>query len=68
MSTSAKVIVVGAGIAGPALATFLKLKGYQPVIYERVSTLPDGGIGHLCVLLLSGIISLNVWAANRLSS
>jgi salicylate hydroxylase len=59
MSTSAKVIVIGAGIAGPVLATFLKLKGYQPVIYERVSTLPDGGIGHLCVSLLSGTRLLN---------
>ncbi|KAI0645467.1 FAD/NAD-P-binding domain-containing protein [Trametes meyenii] len=30
-----KVIIAGAGIAGPVLAMFLKAKGYDPVIYER---------------------------------
>ncbi|KAG2046341.1 FAD/NAD(P)-binding domain-containing protein [Suillus hirtellus] len=29
-----KVIIVGAGIVGPVLAVFLKMKGYDPVIYE----------------------------------
>lgn len=33
-----KVIVVGAGIAGPVLATFLKLKGYNPIVYEKFPT------------------------------
>ncbi|OCH85792.1 FAD/NAD-P-binding domain-containing protein [Obba rivulosa] len=32
-----KVIIAGCGIAGPVLAIFLKLKGYEPVIYERVA-------------------------------
>lgn len=41
-----KVIVVGAGIAGPVLATFLKLKGYDPVVYERTSGVGDKGLGH----------------------
>ncbi|OCH92776.1 FAD/NAD(P)-binding domain-containing protein [Obba rivulosa] len=36
MSTP-KVIIAGCGIAGPVLAVFLKLKGYEPVIYERLS-------------------------------
>jgi salicylate hydroxylase len=40
-----KVIIVGCGIAGPVLATFLKLKGYSPVIYERLSSDPEGGVG-----------------------
>jgi salicylate hydroxylase len=40
-----KVIIVGCGIAGPILATFLKLKGYSPVIYERLSSDPEGGVG-----------------------
>jgi salicylate hydroxylase len=44
--SSTKVIVVGAGIAGPVLATFLKIKGYTPIIYERTSGVGDGGIGH----------------------
>ncbi|KAI9066575.1 FAD/NAD-P-binding domain-containing protein [Trametes sanguinea] len=30
-----KVIIAGAGIAGPVLAMFLKAKGYEPVVYER---------------------------------
>ncbi|KAL1942512.1 hypothetical protein VTO73DRAFT_6114 [Trametes versicolor] len=30
-----KVIIAGAGIAGPVLAVFLKNKGYDPIIYER---------------------------------
>ncbi|KAI0344757.1 FAD/NAD(P)-binding domain-containing protein [Trametopsis cervina] len=42
-----KVIVIGAGVAGPVLATFLKLNGYHPVIYERVSGLTDGGLAHV---------------------
>jgi len=40
-----KVIIVGCGIAGPVLATFLKLKGYNPVIYERLTSDPEGGVG-----------------------
>jgi hypothetical protein len=38
-----KIIIVGCGIAGPVLATFLKLKGYNPVIYERLTDDPEGG-------------------------
>ncbi|KAI0087302.1 hypothetical protein BDY19DRAFT_955012 [Irpex rosettiformis] len=45
-SSRTKVIIVGAGIAGPVLATFLKLKGYEPVVYERTSGVGDRGIGH----------------------
>lgn len=47
MPSATKVIVVGAGIAGPVLAIFLKLKGYNPTVYERVAELPDGGLGHV---------------------
>ena len=39
-----KVIVVGAGIAGPVLALFLKQIGYEPVIYERTSSIADAGL------------------------
>ena len=46
-ATKTKVIVVGAGIAGPVLAAFLKLRGYEPTVYERVAELPDSGLGHL---------------------
>ncbi|KAF8305114.1 FAD/NAD(P)-binding domain-containing protein [Clavulina sp. PMI_390] len=44
-----KVIIVGAGIAGPILAVFLKLNGYSPVIYERQSQSAPGGICLTCV-------------------
>lgn len=42
-----KVVIVGCGIAGPVLATFLKLKGYDPIIYERTHSDAPGGIGLL---------------------
>ena len=42
--TPAKVIIVGAGIAGPVLSMFLKLQGYEPVIYERVDSIADAGL------------------------
>ncbi|KAG1791047.1 uncharacterized protein HD556DRAFT_1387296 [Suillus plorans] len=43
-----RVIIVGAGIAGPVLAVFLKMKGYDPVIYER---LPGPGEGGIAIML-----------------
>ncbi|KAF8318178.1 FAD/NAD(P)-binding domain-containing protein [Clavulina sp. PMI_390] len=39
-----RVIVIGAGIAGPVLAMFLKLHGYDPVIYERQPKIAPEGI------------------------
>ncbi|KAF8318801.1 FAD/NAD(P)-binding domain-containing protein [Clavulina sp. PMI_390] len=39
-----KVIIIGAGIAGPTLAIFLKLNGYNPVIYERQHKISPGGV------------------------
>ncbi|KIM92045.1 hypothetical protein PILCRDRAFT_810062 [Piloderma croceum F 1598] len=38
-----KVIIVGCGIAGPVLATFLKLKGYNVVVYERFKSDRESG-------------------------
>jgi salicylate hydroxylase len=38
-----KVIIVGAGIAGPVLAIFLKTRGYDPVIYERLPGPAESG-------------------------
>ncbi|KAL0956145.1 hypothetical protein HGRIS_002308 [Hohenbuehelia grisea] len=40
-----KVIIIGCGIAGPVLAMFLKMKGYGPIIYERLEDQLDAGIG-----------------------
>jgi salicylate hydroxylase len=48
-----KVLVIGAGIAGPVLALFLKLKGYEPIIYERLSAFADLGIGLMQAHLIS---------------
>jgi salicylate hydroxylase len=44
--TSTRVGVIGAGIAGPILAIFLKSKGYNPTVYERAEAMVDSGIGH----------------------
>ena len=43
MGAKTKVIVVGAGIAGPILAIFLKLKGHEPIVYERTDGLSIAG-------------------------
>ncbi|KAJ3559367.1 hypothetical protein NM688_g399 [Phlebia brevispora] len=55
---STKVLVVGAGIAGPVLSIFLKSKGYDPVIYERTDgPISDAGLS-LC-LQPNGLLVLN---------
>lgn len=40
-----RVGIIGAGVAGPVLAMFLKLKGYEPVVFERKETVTDAGNG-----------------------
>ncbi|KAG1881389.1 hypothetical protein C8R48DRAFT_680793 [Suillus tomentosus] len=42
--TNTRVMVVGAGIAGPILAIFLKTRGYDPIIYERLPSPGEGGL------------------------
>ncbi|KIK98665.1 hypothetical protein PAXRUDRAFT_133752, partial [Paxillus rubicundulus Ve08.2h10] len=42
-----KVIIVGAGIAGPVLAIFLKMKGYAPIIYERLPGPTESGLSFM---------------------
>ncbi|KAI0044542.1 FAD/NAD(P)-binding domain-containing protein [Auriscalpium vulgare] len=39
-----KVIIIGAGIAGPVLGIFLKLNGFNPVIYERLDGVTEAGL------------------------
>lgn len=41
----AKVGIIGAGMAGPVLAVFLKSKGYDPIVYERTDSPSDAGLG-----------------------
>ncbi|KAH9832255.1 uncharacterized protein C8Q71DRAFT_778149 [Rhodofomes roseus] len=48
MENKTKVIIAGAGIAGPVLAILLKSKGYDPIVYERVDALTDVGLS-LCM-------------------
>lgn len=40
-----RVGVIGAGMAGPVLALFLKAKGYDPVVFERRDPSSDAGLG-----------------------
>ena len=44
MTSSTKVIIVGAGIAGPILAMFLKSKGYHPIVYDRLDGIIELGL------------------------
>ena len=37
------ILISGAGIAGPALARWLKKYGFNPVIVERAPKLREGG-------------------------
>lgn len=37
------VLIIGCGIAGPVLGKFLKCKGYQPIVFEKVPELGDAG-------------------------
>ena len=37
------VLIAGAGIAGPALAFWLKAAGFEPTLLERASGLRGGG-------------------------
>ena len=45
----AKVIIIGCGVGGPALAIFLKQLGYEPIIYERTKGFADAGLSLLFV-------------------
>ncbi|EIW83288.1 FAD/NAD(P)-binding domain-containing protein [Coniophora puteana RWD-64-598 SS2] len=57
-TTKTKVIVVGAGMAGPVLATFLKLKGYNPILYERSPEFSNAGLAH--AMQANGLRVLNL--------
>ncbi|THH01139.1 hypothetical protein EW026_g1507 [Hermanssonia centrifuga] len=46
--SSTKVIVAGAGIAGPVLSIFLKRNGYDPILCERTEGISDAGLS-LCL-------------------
>ncbi|TWU79235.1 hypothetical protein ED733_009007 [Metarhizium rileyi] len=37
------VLIIGCGIAGPVFGILLKQKGYNPVVFEKVSELGDAG-------------------------
>ncbi|KAF8584811.1 FAD/NAD(P)-binding domain-containing protein [Ramaria rubella] len=57
MSTP-RVLIIGAGIAGPVLAILLKMKGYAPVIYEKNMATEAGGIA--LMLQPNGLKLLNL--------
>ncbi len=45
MSTINKILVIGAGIAGPAVCYWLKRFGFSPILIERSTTIRKGGHG-----------------------
>ncbi|KAF8584805.1 FAD/NAD(P)-binding domain-containing protein [Ramaria rubella] len=53
-----RILIIGAGIAGPVLAVLLKLRGFEPVIYEKNGSTEAGGIG--LVLQPNGLKVLNL--------
>ncbi|KAI1323720.1 hypothetical protein F5Y16DRAFT_424761 [Xylariaceae sp. FL0255] len=38
-----KVLVIGCGVAGPVVAILLKLRGYDPIVFEKAHQLGDAG-------------------------
>ena len=42
--SSIRVLVIGCGIAGPVLSIFLKRKGYDPVLFDRLDGVQEAGI------------------------
>ncbi|PIL33910.1 hypothetical protein GSI_03616 [Ganoderma sinense ZZ0214-1] len=53
-----KVILAGGGVAGPVLGMLLKLKGYDPIIYERLDAPSDMGLS--LALQANGLKVLNL--------
>ena len=47
--SSIRVLVIGCGIAGPILAIFLKRKGYDPVLFDRLDGVQEAGISLMYV-------------------
>jgi salicylate hydroxylase len=43
------VLIIGCGIAGPVLGNFLKRKGYNPIVFDKVPELGDAGASLLMV-------------------
>lgn len=58
----ARVLIIGAGVAGPALATLLKMKGYDPVIFERIDGPSTGGLalGYALLFIDPFLTKLNI--------
>jgi salicylate hydroxylase len=54
-----KVIIVGCGVAGPAIALLLKKKGYEPVLLEKVRELGDAGAS--LMMFPNGFVFLPTW-------
>lgn len=62
--TNANILISGAGIAGPALAYWLRRYGFTPTVVERAPALRDGGYAvdfrgevHLAMLRRMGILA-----------
>ncbi|KAK1961302.1 FAD/NAD(P)-binding domain-containing protein [Colletotrichum sublineola] len=56
--SSSRVLVIGCGIAGPAIACLLKQKGYEPIIFERSEA--PGDVGASVMICPNGLKVLNL--------
>ncbi|KAK2604371.1 hypothetical protein N8I77_007309 [Diaporthe amygdali] len=56
--SSPKVLVIGCGIAGPAVACLLKQKGYEPIIFERSEA--PGDVGASLMICPNGLKVLSL--------
>ncbi|KAG8878288.1 hypothetical protein FRB97_002638 [Tulasnella sp. 331] len=55
-----RVVIAGCGIAGPALACFLKKQGYEPVVYEKTKAHSVTSGGSSLMLQINGIKVINL--------
>lgn len=57
--SSVTVLIIGCGVAGPVLANFLKRKGYDPIVFEKVTKLGDAGAS--LMLMPNGYEGILLW-------
>jgi salicylate hydroxylase len=47
-----RVLIIGGGIAGPVLGLFLKIRGYDAIVFERLPHFVDLGVGLMYAYLI----------------
>ncbi|KUJ09375.1 FAD/NAD(P)-binding domain-containing protein [Mollisia scopiformis] len=61
-----RVLIIGCGVAGPAIALLLKRKGYSPIILEKVRQLGD--VGGSLMLFPNGLKVLSLLGLSSLAT